>query len=125
MRNTVQVLDETGAHVPSVDTPVANLSSGQGQATPVAHAVRQENINILPLDEPLVAVDAKLMSPTIGLIKILSVKSNISIIVICYNSTHRFEISDRINVIQQGRVTMDKSLSEIKLEELSSWCRVS
>src|SRR5260370_39718215 len=47
-----------------------------------------------------------------------SKKSNISIIVIDHNYTHLFEICDRINVIQHGQVTVDKSLSEIKLEEL-------
>ena len=81
-------------------------------------AVRQENIKILLLDEPLAAMGAKETSLIIALIKSLSKKSNISIIVIDHNYTHLFEICDRINVIQHGQVTVDKSLSEIKLEEL-------
>jgi simple sugar transport system ATP-binding protein len=111
-------LDDIGVDIPSVDTPVAMLSGGQRQAIAVARAVRQENIKILLLDEPLAAMGAKETSLIIGLIKSLSKKSNISIIVIDHNYTHLFEICDRINVIQHGKVTVDKSLSEIKLEEL-------
>jgi ABC-type sugar transport system ATPase subunit len=111
-------LDDIGVDIPSVDTPVAKLSGGQRQAIAVARAVRQENIKILLLDEPLAAMGAKEKSLIIGLIKSLSKKANISIIVIDHNYTHLFEICDRINVIQRGQVTVDKSLSEIKLEEL-------
>ena len=111
-------LDDIGVDIPSVDTPVAKLSGGQRQAIAVARAVRQENIKILLLDEPLAAMGAKETSLIIGLIKSLSKKANISIIVIDHNYTHLFEICDRINVIQHGQVTVDKSLSEIKLEEL-------
>ncbi len=111
-------LDDIGVDVPSVDTPVARLSGGQRQAIAVARAVRQENIKILLLDEPLAAMGAKETSLIINLIKSLSKKTNISIIVIDHNYTHLFEICDRINVIQHGRVTVDKSLSEISLPEL-------
>jgi len=61
---------------------------------------------------------AKETSLVIGMIKSLTKKANISIIVIDHNYTHLFEICDRINVIQHGRVTVNKSLSELKLEEL-------
>jgi simple sugar transport system ATP-binding protein len=65
-------LDDIGVDIPSVDTPVAKLSGGQRQAIAVAHAVRQENIKILLLDEPLAAMGAKETSLIIGLIKSLS-----------------------------------------------------
>ncbi|MGD0714102.1 MAG: ATP-binding cassette domain-containing protein [Gaiellaceae bacterium] len=111
-------LDSIEVDVPSVDVPVAKLSGGQRQAIAVARAVRQENIKILMLDEPLAAMGAKETALIIELIKGLSRQGDISIIVIDHNYTHLFEICDRINVIQQGRVTLDKSLGEISLEEL-------
>ena len=113
-----EYLDSIEVDVPSIDVPVAKLSGGQRQAIAVARAVRQENIKILMLDEPLAAMGAKETSLIIELIKGLSRQSDISIIVIDHNYTHLFEICDRINVIQQGRVTLDKSLGEISLEEL-------
>jgi ABC-type sugar transport system ATPase subunit len=113
-----QYLDEIEVDVPSIDVPVAKLSGGQRQAIAVARATRQKNIKILLLDEPLAAMGAKETSLIIQLIKGLCHQTDISVIVIDHNYTHLFEVCDRINVIQQGRVTLDKSLSEITLEEL-------
>jgi ABC-type sugar transport system ATPase subunit len=111
-------LDEIEVDVPSIDVPVAKLSGGQRQAIAVARATQQKNIKILLLDEPLAAMGAKETSLIIQLIKGLCHQTDISVIVIDHNYTHLFEVCDRINVIQQGRVTLDKSLSEITLEEL-------
>jgi simple sugar transport system ATP-binding protein len=113
-----QYLDEIEVDVPSIDVPVAKLSGGQRQAIAVARATRQKDIRILLLDEPLAAMGAKETSLIIQLIKGLCHQTDISVIVIDHNYTHLFEVCDRINVIQQGRVTLDKNLSEITLEEL-------
>ncbi len=61
---------------------------------------------------------AKETSLIIELIKNLCRQTDISVIVIDHNYTHLFEVCDRINVIQQGRVTIDKPLTEITMEEL-------
>ncbi len=111
-------LDEIEVDVPSIDVPVAKLSGGQRQAIAVARATQQKDIKILLLDEPLAAMGAKETSLIIQLIKGLCHQTDISVIVIDHNYTHLFEVCDRINVIQQGRVTLDKTLSEITLEEL-------
>jgi ABC-type sugar transport system ATPase subunit len=111
-------LDDIGIDIPSVDAPVAKLSGGQRQAIAVARAVRQENIKVLLLDEPLAAMGAKETALIIRLISSLAKKANISIIVIDHNYTHLFEICDRINVIQHGRVTLDRHVREISMEEL-------
>jgi ABC-type sugar transport system ATPase subunit len=111
-------LDEIEVDVPSIDVPVAKLSGGQRQAIAVARATQQKNIKILLLDEPLAAMGAKETSLIIQLIKGLCHQTDISVIVIDHNYTHLFEVCDRINVIQQGRVTLDKNLTDITLEEL-------
>ncbi len=113
-----QYLDDIAVDVPSIDVPVAKLSGGQRQAIAVARATQQQGIKILLLDEPLAAMGAKETSLIIKLVKSLCKQTDISVIVIDHNYTHLFEICDRVNVIQQGRVTLDKSLSEITLEEL-------
>jgi ABC-type sugar transport system ATPase subunit len=43
---------------------------------------------------------------------------DISVIVIDHNYTHLFELCDRINVVQQGRVTVDRPISDLSLTEL-------
>ena len=112
-------LDEIEVDIPAINVPVAKLSGGQRQAIAVARAMRQgENIKILMLDEPLAAMGAKETSLIIDMIRGLIRRTNVSVIVIDHNYTHLFELCDRINVIQQGRVTVDRNISEMTLEEL-------
>ncbi len=111
-------LDEMAVDIPSIDVPVAKLSGGQRQAIAVARATRQKDIKILLLDEPLAAMGAKETALIINLIKGLCRSTGISVIIIDHNYAHLFDICDRINVIQQGQVTLDADLSEISLEEL-------
>ena len=42
-----------------------------------------------------------------------------SIIVIDHNYAHLFELCDRINVMQGGRITTDQSVKETSLEQLT------
>jgi ABC-type sugar transport system ATPase subunit len=111
-------LDDMAIDIPSVDVPVAKLSGGQRQAIAVARAIQQQNVRILLLDEPLAAMGAKETALIIQVIKGLCRSTDISVIVIDHNYAHLFDICDRINVIQQGRVTVDRNLSEISMEEL-------
>jgi ABC-type sugar transport system ATPase subunit len=114
-----QFLDEIQVNIPSINVPVAKLSGGQRQAIAVARAMRQgENIKILMLDEPLAAMGAKETSLIIDMVRGLIRQTNVSVIVIDHNYTHLFELCDRINVIQRGRVTIDRNISEMTLEEL-------
>jgi simple sugar transport system ATP-binding protein len=114
-------LDEMRVNIPSVDAPVGKLSGGQRQAIAVARATRREDIKILILDEPLAAMGAKESSLIINLVRDLARNRSISVIVIDHNYGHLFELCDRVNVIQQGRVTLDKQLSETSLTELTDF----
>ncbi|MHB1973256.1 MAG: hypothetical protein ACYCR4_03075, partial [Acidimicrobiales bacterium] len=53
------------------------------------------------------------------LVKDLSSNRGVSILVIDHNYTHLFELCDRVNVFQQGRVTFDRRVEETSLEELT------
>jgi simple sugar transport system ATP-binding protein len=114
-------LDEMAVDIPSIDVPVAKLSGGQRQAIAVARAIQQKNIKILLLDEPLAAMGAKETALIIRLIKGLCRSTDISVIVIDHNYGHLFEFCDRVNVIQQGQVTLDKLLSETTLTQLTDF----
>jgi ABC-type sugar transport system ATPase subunit len=61
---------------------------------------------------------AKESSVIIEFLRRLCQRTDISLIVIDHNYTHLFELCDRVNVIQEGRVTLDKSLGEISMQEL-------
>jgi len=113
-----QYLDEMGVNIPSVDTQVASLSGGQRQAIAVARAVYSD-AKILLLDEPLAAMGAKEVALILDLIRDLKRRGDVSIIVIAHNYGQVLEICDRVNLLQHGRITLDKRSSETSVQELN------
>ncbi len=111
-------LDEMGVRVPSVNAPVAQLSGGQRQAVAVARSVFS-NPKILLLDEPLAAMGVKEGAIILDLITRLKHEGNVSIIIIAHNYAHVLEVCDRVNLIQDGRITLDKYTSETSADELT------
>ncbi len=116
-----QYLHNIGVDIVSVDTPVEKLSGGQRQAIAVARATRLPDVQVLLLDEPLSAMGAKETALIIELVQNLAHRSGISMLVIDHNYTHIFELCDRVNVVQQGRVTLDKRISETSLTQLTEF----
>ncbi len=113
-----QYLDDINVNVPSVDAEAAQLSGGQRQAIAVARAVRSAR-KILLLDEPLSAMGARESRLIIDLVKDLASSGRVSIIVIDHNYAHLFELCDRINVMNGGRITLDVQVHETSIEELT------
>jgi simple sugar transport system ATP-binding protein len=113
-----QYLDDINVNVPSMDAEAADLSGGQRQAIAVARAVRAAR-KILLLDEPLAAMGARESRLIIDLVKDLASSGRVSIIVIDHNYAHLFELCDRLNVIDGGRITLDQQVHETSIEELT------
>jgi ABC-type sugar transport system ATPase subunit len=113
-----QYLDDIKVRVPNVDAEAEQLSGGQRQAIAVARAMRAAT-KILLLDEPLAAMGARESRLIIDLVKDLASSGRVSIIVIDHNYAHLFELCDRINVMQGGRITIDQPVQETSLEELT------
>jgi simple sugar transport system ATP-binding protein len=113
-----QYLDDIKVNVPSVEAEAEQLSGGQRQAVAVARAVRAAP-KILLLDEPLAAMGARESRLIIDLVKDLASSGRVSIIVIDHNYAHLFELCDRINVMQGGRITTDQPVHETSLEQLT------
>jgi simple sugar transport system ATP-binding protein len=117
-RLSAQYLDDINVRVPSVEAEAAQLSGGQRQAVAVARAVRAAT-KILLLDEPLAAMGARESRLIVDLVKDLASNGRVSIIVIDHNYAHLFELCDRINVMQGGRITTDQLVHETSLEKLT------
>ncbi|MGH2862027.1 MAG: ATP-binding cassette domain-containing protein [Solirubrobacteraceae bacterium] len=111
-------LDEIHVNVPSVNADTDQLSGGQRQAIAVARAVRSAS-KILLLDEPLAAMGARESRLIIDLVKDLAASGKVSIVVIDHNYAHLFELCDRLNVMQGGKITIDKNVHETSLEEMT------
>ena len=113
-----QYLADIRVDVPSVNSLVETLSGGQRQAVALARATHQES-KVLLLDEPLAAMGAKESALVIDLVKDLSQNHGMSMIVIDHNYTHLFELCDRLNVLQDGRITLDQRTQDTSIEELT------
>jgi simple sugar transport system ATP-binding protein len=111
-------LDEMGVNIPSVTANVAQLSGGQRQAIASARAVF-ENAKILLLDEPLAAMGAKEGSMILDLVRDLKARGDVSIIIIMHNYAQAFEVCDRVNLLQQGEITLDKLARDTSVDELT------
>jgi ABC-type sugar transport system ATPase subunit len=117
-REARQHLDEMGVQIPSVNAPVATLSGGQRQAVAVARSVFSDP-KVLLLDEPLAAMGVKEGALILDLIDRLKREGEVSIIMIAHNYAQVIEVCDRINLIQDGRITLDKPSSETSAQELT------
>jgi simple sugar transport system ATP-binding protein len=115
---TRQSLSEIGINIPSIDTAVASLSGGQRQAIAVARSV-SAHAQILLLDEPLAAMGAKEGAQILDLIQRLKRDGDVSMILIAHNYAQVFEVCDRVNLLQHGRISFDKPTAETSVEELT------
>src|SRR5580692_6007058 len=116
-REAKRRLDEMGLKIPSVNSQVAQLSGGQRQAVAVARSV-YSNPKILLLDEPLAAMGVKEGAIILDLVRELKENANVSIIIM-HNYGQILEVCDRVNLIQGGRITLDKRSSETSAQELT------
>jgi simple sugar transport system ATP-binding protein len=113
-----EYLDDIHVAVPSVDAEAEQLSGGQRQAIAVARALRTAT-KILLLDEPLAAMGARESRLIVDLVKDLASSGRVSIIVIDHNYAHLFELCDRLNIMQGGRITVDQKIDDTSLEQLT------
>jgi simple sugar transport system ATP-binding protein len=117
-QRTKRYLDDMGVNIPSIDSQVGALSGGQRQAIAVARSVYSE-AKILLLDEPLAAMGAKEGALILDLIQRLREKGDMSMILIVHNYAHVFEVCDRVNLLQHGKIAFDKPTSETSIDELT------
>jgi simple sugar transport system ATP-binding protein len=117
-RITQEQLDRIGIDIPSIDVEVAKLSGGQRQAIAVARSVSSD-AKVLLLDEPLAAMGAKEGAMILDLIARLKSEGNVSMILILHNYAHVFASCDRVSLIQNGIISLDKPTSETSPDELN------
>jgi simple sugar transport system ATP-binding protein len=111
-------LDEIGINIPRIDVAVARLSGGQRQAIAVARTVNSD-ADVILLDEPLAAMGVKEGAQILDLIARLKAEGRVSIVVILHNYVQVFEACDRVSMIQDGAITLDKPTAETSVEELT------
>jgi len=111
-------LDEIGINIPRIDVAVARLSGGQRQAIAVARTVNGD-ADIILLDEPLAAMGAKEGAQILDLVARLKQEGNVAIVMILHNYVHVLQACDRVSMIQDGVIALDKPTAETSVEELT------
>jgi simple sugar transport system ATP-binding protein len=117
-RRATEAINEIGVDIPSVKVPVARLSGGQRQAIAIARSVHSD-ARILLLDEPLAAMGVREGALVLDLIRRLREAGEVSIIMILHNYVHVFQACDRVNLINDGEIVLDKPTAETSVEELT------
>jgi len=117
-RDARRALDDIGINIPRIDVSVARLSGGQRQAIAVARTVNS-NADVLLLDEPLAAMGAKEGSQILDLVARLKQEGRVSIIMILHNYVHVLEACDRVSMIEDGVIALDKPTAETSVDELT------
>ena len=117
-RQTRAALDDIGINIPRLDVPVARLSGGQRQSIAVARTVSGD-ATILLLDEPLAAMGAKEGGMILELLDRLKADGEVSVMIILHNYAHVFATCDRVNLLQDGVIALDKPVAETSVEELN------
>jgi simple sugar transport system ATP-binding protein len=117
-REARAALDEIGIDIPLINVPVARLSGGQRQAIAVARTISGD-ADVILLDEPLAAMGAKEGAMILDLIARLKAEGNVSIIMILHNYEQVFLACDRVSLIQDGVISLDKPTAETSIQELT------
>jgi simple sugar transport system ATP-binding protein len=117
-REARTALDDIGINLPRLDVAVARLSGGQRQSIAVARGVYSQ-ADILLLDEPLAAMGAKEGAMILELIARLKEEGKLSVIMILHNYVHVLESCDRVNMITDGIIALDKPTKDTSVAELT------
>ena len=117
-KRATEAINDIGVDIPSVKAPVARLSGGQRQAIAIARSVHSD-ARILLLDEPLAAMGVREGALVLDLIRRLREGGEVSIIMILHNYVHVFQACDRVNLINDGEIVLDKPTAESSVEELT------
>ena len=117
-KRATDAINDIGVDIPSVKAPVARLSGGQRQANAIARSVHSD-ARILLLDEPLAAMGVREGALVLDLIRRLREAGDVSIVMILHNYVHVFQACDRVNLLSDGEIVLDKPTAETSVEELT------
>ena len=71
------------------------------------------------VDEPLAAMGAKEATIILDLISDLKARGDVAIVIIAHNYVQALQVCDRVNILQQGRITFDRPTADTSVAELT------
>lgn len=113
--NAQALMSEIGAHI-GVDTPLAQLTTGQEQMVQIAAAVGL-NARILIFDEPTSSLSVTESEHLFTLISRLKAKGTV-IIYVSHRMDEIFRLCDTVTVLRDGKYVATNSVAETSREQL-------
>ena len=118
-KDSMKIIKDLGANVPSVQYQAGLLSGGQQQTIAIARALTFSP-KLVIMDEPTAALAVKEVQHVLELI--LKLKSEgISVILISHRLNDIFEVSDRILVLRQGQIVADEIKAKTSMNQIVSY----
>ena len=115
-RETAAGLKALDVHVPSVDSPVYNLSGGQRQGLAIGRATHWAQ-RIVLLDEPTAALgvqETKRVEQTIRRMR----DRGLAVLMVSHDLDQVFRLADRIYVLRRGRLAGERITAETTGDEV-------
>jgi ABC-type sugar transport system ATPase subunit len=112
------VIDEIGAHIPSISAPARDLSGGQRQSLAIARAMLFRR-RIVILDEPTAALGVRESEHVLEIIRRLKA-GGCSVIVISHNVEQLMRYADRVTVLRLGRTVGVRAIAMTAAAEIVS-----
>jgi simple sugar transport system ATP-binding protein len=117
--DSIKIIKDLGANVPSVKYQAGLLSGGQQQTIAIARGLTFSP-KLVIMDEPTAALAVKEVQHVLDLI--LKLKSDgISVILISHRLNDIFDVSDRIIVLRQGQIVAEKIKTETSMNQIVSY----
>ena len=98
------------------------LSGGMKQRVMIAIALAK-NPRLLIADEPTTALDVSVQSKILGLVKRIQERTKMSILFITHDLAVAYQISDRVMVMRDGRITDKSPIGSLQFEDPSAYSR--
>jgi len=114
LSEATQLFKELDLDLSLLDKTPAELSGGQQQYLAIARALLF-NPSLILLDEPTAALGAREVKRTLDLINKLKSQGK-TIILVSHRFQDVFEVSDRIVILKNGRISSDKLVAESSVE---------
>jgi len=110
-----KLIDSLGLHV-SPNRTIGKLSVSQRQLLEIAKAISYKS-KVIILDEPTSSLSEKETKKLFEMINNLK-KTGVSFIFISHKMNEIFELCDKIVVMRDGEITLDKPIPETNLDEI-------
>ncbi|MBT6099638.1 MAG: sugar ABC transporter ATP-binding protein [Marinovum sp.] len=113
---SAEALKSLHVELPSLRSPIENLSGGQRQAVAIARAVYWD-AGLMIMDEPTNNLGVPEQKKVLELINTLR-ERGVPVILISHNLPDVFAVADRLAVMHRGRKVTEKKIGETNSEEV-------